>query len=146
MILNSLMKAEISSTVVMLLAKTTDGYAVGVVVILLLAGVIVFCRDEGLETVALVKNEPEIEPAIKPAESTPEPTEPQFTGVQILGVLFLLGGLGLGLIACFMGVTVSTGQMTVNNIGLMNDRLMFLMLAGFGFVSGLLMLLLGGKK
>jgi len=76
----------------------------------------------------------------------PQPTEPQFSHVQALGCFLLLAGLGLGLIAVFMDVTVSTGRMTVNNIGLMNDRLMLLIAAGFAFLSGLMMMLLGGKK
>lgn len=126
------------------LAKTTDVYAMAVLAVLVIVFVCLFSYQEPQASETLVK-----EADVKPVESPPlvvEPTQPQFTGVQILGVLFMLGGFGLGLIACFMDVTVSSGSMTVNNIGLMNDRLMFLIAAGFAFLSGLMMMLLGGKK
>jgi hypothetical protein len=127
-----------------LLAKSTDVYALAIVAVLVIAAVIYFSSNDS-PAVEPVVEEPAPKP-VEPALVAPEPTEPQFSNVQVLGCFLLLGGLGFGLIAVFMDVTVSTGRMTVNNIGLMNDRLMFFIAAGFAFLSGLLMMLLGGKK
>jgi len=131
-------------TAFILLAKSTDVYALAVVAVLVIAAVVYFISQES-PAVKTVAEEPVVEPVESKAEA-PQPTEPQFSNVQVLGCFLLLAGLGLGLIAVFMDVTVSTGHMTVNNIGLMNDRLMFLIAAGFAFLSGLMMMLLGGKK
>ena len=127
-----------------LFAKTTDVYAMAVVAVLLIAAVIFFSLQDPKREEPFTE-----EPAPKPAEIAPESVkleESQFSGLQILGLLLILGGLAFGLIACLMDVTVSSGTITVNNLGLLNDRLMYFIASGFAFLSGLLMMLLGGKK
>jgi hypothetical protein len=127
-----------------LFAKTTDVYAMAVVAVLLIAAVIFFSLQDQKREEPFTE-----EPAPKPAEIAPESVkleESQFSGLQILGLLLILGGLAFGLIACLMDVTVSSGTITVNNLGLLNDRLMYFIASGFAFLSGLLMMLLGGKK
>ncbi len=61
-------------------------------------------------------------------------------------VVLVFAGL-LGFYALSMNTSVDTGDMfgRVNNIGLMNDKQNYLMVAGACFIGGLLMVIFGGR-
>ena len=60
-------------------------------------------------------------------------------GLKDLGKLFMGGGLAMLVYGIFMDTSVSTGYGRVVNIGLANDRLMFILIGGFVFVGGVIL-------
>lgn len=59
--------------------------------------------------------------------------------LKALGKLFIGLGLGLLVYGLAMDTSVSTGYGRIVNIGLANDRLMFILIGGFIFVGGVIL-------
>lgn len=89
-------------------------------------------------------------PAIVPQMPAPElaaSSEPapefDFGVQQVIGCILLIIGLIMGLMALGMDISVTTAKGgSVNNIGLMNDRMVLMMAGGFLALIGTVMLVI----
>jgi hypothetical protein len=87
-------------------------------------------------------------PIAQPDPRPPDPVvEVNFSMTQFIGVCLLCLGIIMGLGALTMDITVtaSTGR-EINNIGLMNDRMVFMVAAGFAALIGTVMMMMGAKR
>jgi hypothetical protein len=85
-------------------------------------------------------------PTEGPDESV-EPPKSRTTATQDGGCILLLLGVILGVSALCMSITVTAESgREVNNLGLMNDRMVSMLAAGFLALIGALMILLGGRR
>jgi hypothetical protein len=120
-----------------LIAKSSDSLALAIVVIVLIVGVVLWAMNRPDDVPA------ELPPPIEPKETEPQPKVeglpsapdygPSISGEQLLGSLLLIVAVVCVGFALLMDVSVGD----YNNVGLLNERLCFVIGGGFAMMSGL---------